>query len=189
MLGIIGVIAFLTLLGLSMLITELASSALSMTGLSWESARFQARSAFTSTGFTTQEAENVVSHPVRRRIIMALMVARSAGLITIVISLILSFATSGTYKDRLWRLGFLVAGVLLLWGLSSIRAFKRILNRLLEKALKKWTDLDTRDYYSLLHLSDDYKVTELQLQEGDWVAGKKYKEKQHLRTSGDNKSE
>jgi hypothetical protein len=69
MIGIIGVIAFLTVLALSMLITGLATSALSMTGLSRESARFQARSAFTGTGFTTQEAEKVVNHPVRRRII------------------------------------------------------------------------------------------------------------------------
>ncbi len=55
MIGIIGVIAFLTVLALSMLITGLATSALAMTGLSREAARFQARSAFTGTGFTTKE--------------------------------------------------------------------------------------------------------------------------------------
>jgi K+/H+ antiporter YhaU regulatory subunit KhtT len=176
MIGIIGVIAFLTVLALSMVITGLATSALAMTGLSREAARFQARSAFTGTGFTTQEAEKVVNHPVRRRIIMWLMVARSAGLVTIIISIILSFAASGTYQARLWRLGFLVAGVMLLWGLSKISLFKRLLNRLMARALKKWTDLDTRDYYSLLHISDDYKVTEMKVEEGDWVAGKKLKQ-------------
>ncbi|MFO7865953.1 MAG: TrkA C-terminal domain-containing protein [Candidatus Aminicenantes bacterium] len=175
MIGIIGVVAFLTVLALSILITGLATSALSMTGLSREAARFQARSAFTGTGFTTREAEKVVSHPVRRRIIMWLMIARSAGLITIIISLILSFATSGTYQQRLWRLIFLVGGVLILWGLTQIRFFMRLLSRFIDRALQKWTDLDTRDYYNLLHISEDYKVTELQVQEGDWVAGKKLK--------------
>jgi len=176
MIGIIGVIAFLAVLALSILITDLATSALSLTGLSKESARFQARSAFTGTGFTTRESEKIVNHPVRRQIIMWLMVARSAGLVTIIISLILSFAVTGSYSQRLWRLIYLVAGVVFLWAVRRIPLFNRLLNRFMEWALKKWTSLDTRDYYNLLHLSGDYSVTELQVQEGDWVAGKKLKE-------------
>jgi hypothetical protein len=65
--GIVGIIALLTVLVLSLLITRVATVALTMTGLSQEAARFQARSAFTGTGFTTKEAEDVVNHPVRRR--------------------------------------------------------------------------------------------------------------------------
>lgn len=38
---------------LSLLITRIATNALSVTGLSRETARFQARSAFTGVGFTT----------------------------------------------------------------------------------------------------------------------------------------
>ena len=83
--GIIGIAALLTALGLSLLITRLASTALMLTGLSKEAARFQARSAFTGTGFTTHEAEKVVNHPVRRRVIALLMICRSAGLITILV--------------------------------------------------------------------------------------------------------
>ena len=70
MVGIVGVIASLTVLGLSLVITRIATTALSLTGLSWEAAKFQARSAFTGTGFTTSEAERVVDHPVRRRVIV-----------------------------------------------------------------------------------------------------------------------
>lgn len=66
MVGIIGIVAFLTVLALSLTITRVATLVLAMTGLSWEAARFQARSAFTGTGFTTSEAESIVSHPVRR---------------------------------------------------------------------------------------------------------------------------
>jgi hypothetical protein len=61
-----------------------------MTGLSHEVARFRARSAFTRTGFTTQEAEKMVEHPVGHRIIGKLMIIRSAGLVIIVLSLMLS---------------------------------------------------------------------------------------------------
>ncbi len=40
-----------------------------MTGLSWDAASFQSYSAFFGVGFTTREAELVVNHPIRRRII------------------------------------------------------------------------------------------------------------------------
>ena len=101
MLGVVRIIAFLTVLGLSLFITRLATIALTYTGLSWDAARFQARSAFTGTGFTTSEAERVADHPVRRRIIMLLMIARSAGVVSIVISLILSFGGSHSDISRL----------------------------------------------------------------------------------------
>ena len=48
-----------------MLVTRVAARALTLTELSSEAARFQARSAFTGVGFTTSEAEGIVSHPVR----------------------------------------------------------------------------------------------------------------------------
>ena len=113
MLGIIGLVTLLAALGLSLIVTRLATTALTLTGLSAEAARFQARSAFTGTGFTTGEAEKVVNHPVRRRIIMLLMIVRSAGLITIVISLILSFVASPEEGGRLTRLFWLLGGVAL----------------------------------------------------------------------------
>ncbi|TWT47604.1 hypothetical protein [Botrimarina hoheduenensis] len=69
----IGVLSLLVALTLSLLITRVAAMALMFTGLSREAAKFQARSAFTGVGYTTQESERTVNHPVRRRIIMALM--------------------------------------------------------------------------------------------------------------------
>lgn len=169
MTGIVGLIALLTVLALSLFVTRLATTALTLTGLSREAARFQARSAFTGTGFTTAEAETVVNHPVRRRIIMLLMVVRSAGLVTIIISLILSFVDT---EGRLSRLGWLLAGVVVLWILANSRGADWLLTRVINRALKHWTDLDTRDYAALLKLHGDYLVTELQVQEGDWIVGK-----------------
>lgn len=83
--GLVGVVAFLTILGLSLVITGVTTVALTMTGLSEEAARFQARSAFTGTGFTRNEAESVVNHPVRRRAIMLLMIVRSTELLAIIL--------------------------------------------------------------------------------------------------------
>lgn len=72
----------LVVLLVSLLITRVATVALTLTGLSREVARFQARSALSGTGFTTSEAEAVVNDPVRRRIVMALMLVGSAGIVT-----------------------------------------------------------------------------------------------------------
>jgi hypothetical protein len=117
MLWIVGIIALFVVLSLSLALVRLATVALTMTGLSTQAASFQARSAFTGTGFTTSEAEAVVDHPVRRRIISWLMLLQSA------------------------------------------RFFG-----------------DTRDYSRLLHLSGEYMVTEVQIGEGDWLAGKQLSE-------------
>lgn len=171
MAGIIGIVALLTILALSLLITRLAATALRITGLSADVARFQARSAFTGTGYTTSEAENVVDHPVRRRIIMILMAIRSAGLVTIVLSLILSFMGAGDVT-RLVRLAWLIGGVIALWLVSLIPAVDHLVERLLTWALRRYTRLDVRDYVSLLDLSGNYAVRELHIREDDWLAGK-----------------
>jgi len=147
-----------------------------MTGLSRDAAQFQARSAFTGTGFTTTEAENVVNRPVRRRIVMWLMVARSAGLVTIIISLVLSFVGTEGRAARLVHLAWLVGGVICLWGIASSRFVDRHLNRAIEWALRRWTDLDPRDYYSLLNLSEGYNVRKLSIKQNDWLAEKKLKD-------------
>jgi hypothetical protein len=148
-----------------------------LTGLSWESARFQARSAFTGTGFTTAETEHVVVRPVRRNIIMWLMIARSAGLISIIISLILSFgANTDTEMERLVRLAWLIAGVAMLWVLARSKYVGRWMGRVIKRALNRYTDLEVRDYSELLKLAGEYTVREMKVRETDWLTDKKLRE-------------
>ncbi|MFO7764888.1 MAG: TrkA C-terminal domain-containing protein [Pelovirga sp.] len=175
MLGIIGVIALLTVLGLSMVVTRMATIALAKTGLSYTAAEFQARSAFTGTGFTTQETESVVTHPVRRRIIMFLMLLRSAGIVSILLSLILSFM--GTEEsDRMIRLLWLLGGILMLWLLSKSTFVDRGITAIMNWALRNSPELGARDYVSLLQLSGDYLIRELGLKEGDWLVDKQLRD-------------
>lgn len=170
------VITLLTVLSMSFLITKVATIALMHTGLSRESARFQARSAFTGVGFTTTESESVVGHPVRRRIIMVLILLGNAGIVTVIGSLILGFVGAQQVGDWLPRLALLVGGVALLWVISSSRLVDRYLSRLIERALRRWTRLDVRDYANLLHLAGNYRVMELKVEEGDWCAEKRLEE-------------
>ena len=153
----------------ALLITRVATVVLTLTGLSRESARFQARSALTGVGFTTSEAESVVNHPVRRRVVMLLMLIGSAGVISVITTLILSFAGIGG-RGALWRVLLLLGGLVVLLWLARSAAFDRLLQRLISRALARYTDLDVRDYAALLRVSGDYTVAELLVEEDDWVA-------------------
>lgn len=77
----IEVVSLLVVLVMSLIITRVATVALALTGMSQPAARFQARSALTGAGFTTSESERVVNHPVRRRVIMWLMLVGNTGLV------------------------------------------------------------------------------------------------------------
>ncbi len=176
MTGVVGIVAFLTVLVLSLLITRIATLALILTGLSHEAARFQARSAFTGTGFTTSEAESVVNHPVRRRIIMFLMILRSAGLVTIIISLILSLTGTESGIQQLQRLLWIIGGVMVLWILAWTPVVNRFLNSAVSWALRKWTNVNTCDYENLLNLAGDYGVTKINVDEGDWLVNAELRE-------------
>ncbi len=168
----IAIVSLLLIVCLSILITRVASIALTYTGLARESARFQARSAFTGTGFTTTEAEQVVNNPVRRRIVMLLMLLGNAGLVTAVSSLILTFV--GNRSDTaLWlKIVALIAGLALLWYLAQSKWVDHYLSRVIEFALRRYTRLDVRDYVNLMHLSGEYRIIELHVEKDDWLANK-----------------
>lgn len=153
----------------SLLIARVATVAFVLTGLSRQAARFQARSALSGTGFTTSEAESVVDHPVRRRIVMTLMLIGSAGLVTVLATLMLSFANAGG-QQAVNRVLLLLGGLTVVWMLAKSDWVDRRLSWLIAKVLNRWTDLDARDYGALLHLAEQYTVGEIAVREGDWIA-------------------
>jgi len=162
--------SLLTVLTLALLINRIASIALTLTGLSQESAQFQARSAYTGVGFTTNEAEQVVNHPVRRRILMLLMLLGNVGVITAISSLMLTFINTVGPSAWVPRLLILALGLVILWLVARSKWVDRYVSKIIKWALRRWTDLDVKDYASLLHLSGDYTVTELNVQPQDWLA-------------------
>lgn len=170
------IISLLVVLTLSVLVTKIATVALTHTGLSRESARFQARSAFTGVGFTTNESETVVNHPVRRRILLILMLLGNAGIVTAISSLILTFLSPEQQASTLARLGLLGGGLTALWAAANSRWVDRRLQQAVTRALSRYTRLDVRDYVGLLHLSGEYAVSEMEVEEADWIAGKTLKE-------------
>ncbi|HKJ66595.1 MAG TPA: TrkA C-terminal domain-containing protein [bacterium] len=158
---------------LSVLITRIATIALIHTGLSKESAKFQARSALTGVGFTTNEAEGVVGHPVRRRIILTLMLIGNAGIISVIASLMFTFMNIGEGGiSWYFRLLILICSISVLWLLSRSRWVERGISSAINLALDKFTSLKVRDYVKLLDLSGDYEITEIKVHEDDWLVNK-----------------
>ena len=169
----IAISSVLVIIALSILVTRVAAVALTHTGLSRDAARFQARSAFTGVGYTTQEAERITRHPVRRRIAMTLMLLGNAGVVSVIASLVVGIIDRGEDEVGLMiRLAVLALGLLVLWLLAASRWVDRWLSRAIAWALDRWTDLEIRDYAQLLHLTGEYGVRELRVDPEDWLAEK-----------------
>lgn len=87
----IAIFTLLLIVIISLIVNRVATVALMFTGMSRDAARFQARSAFTGAGFTTLESEQIVTHPVRRRIVLLLMLLGNAGFVTMIATLLGGF--------------------------------------------------------------------------------------------------
>ena len=157
----IAVISLLVTLALSMLVTRIGSVALTLTGMSREVARFQSRSAYSGCGYTTREAEQSVAHPVRRQIIMTLMLVGHLGVATVAGTVVVSVMATSQEQNWGQTIALLCAGLVVLMTIAQSKWIENRMNVGIQWALKKWTKLDTRDYVSLLQLTTDYAVSEL----------------------------
>jgi len=163
------VISLIVILFLSVMVTRIGSVALLHTGLSRDAARFQALSAFTGVGFTTVESESVTNHPVRRRIVGLLMMIGNAGFVTVLSSVVLTLLAierSATSQVAL-KLGLLSGGLFGIWALARSEWVDRRLSLVISRALRRFTNIDVRDYASLLQVGGDYRVTEMRVEADD----------------------
>ena len=172
----IAAITLFLVVALSALITKVATIALMHTGLSTQSARFQARSAYTGAGFTTTESEKIMNHPVRRKIIFNLMLIGNAGIVTVMSSLILTFVLPDTLASKLYGLIIVIVGVSLVYWAIKSEWVDRALSKMINKMLKKYTHLEVQDYAAVLHLKDDYRISEKKVAKDNWIANKTLRE-------------
>ena len=166
-------LSVVAIISVSLAIIRVATTALVMTGMAHESARFQARSAFLGVGFTTAEAESVVGHPVRRRIVTWLMWLGNAGVVTVLGGLILSFGGEGS---RLGSLATIFAGLVLIVLIARSRLVQKPLERIIQRMLRRFGGLDVRDYAGLLHVKGGWTIDELKIEDDDWIAGRMLRE-------------
>jgi hypothetical protein len=154
-------ISIFVLMSLSIFIIRIAAVAMRLTGLDDSSARFQALSAFTGTGFTTTESEMIVNYPVRRRIVSVLMIIGNLGLVGVFATLVASIVqTDGKVDAVMEQLGWLLGGLALLWFLMLNKAADRLICGAIGKVLNATTQLGRRKYHRVLQIGDGLSVCE-----------------------------
>lgn len=175
----IPVLTVIIILTISILVNKIATIALMHTGLSRQSAQFQARSAFTGVGYATRESENFVNHPVRRKIIMLLMLLGNAGIVSVIATLLLTvmYTNDSTLGLSITaRIILLFVGIVFLIIFFSSKIVDRWLSKIINYALKKYTKLNVQDYSGLLHLAGEFEISEIFIEESDWLANKSLSE-------------
>jgi uncharacterized transporter YbjL len=84
-------------------------------------------------------------------------------------TLLISFAGP---SDTWTAVAVLLGGMALLTVLALSQPVDRVLTRLIRAALRRWTDIDVRDYAGLLEVGEGWAVAELEVDPEDWVAGR-----------------
>ncbi len=85
-------------------------------------------------------------------------------------ALVLSFAGLESPTGGLERAAVIVAGLAVLLWLARSQVVDRALRRVIEPLLRRFTDLDVRDYAALLHLRGQWRVAQVPVGEDDWIA-------------------
>jgi len=102
---------------------------------------------------------------------MFLMLVGSAGLVTAVATLSISFVGQDTSASAS-RLVALLIGCLVLLVIARSSAVDRLMTRFFARVLARYTDLELHDYAGLLHLADGHGVMQLSVTDGAWLCSR-----------------
>lgn len=166
-----GIIVIIIVVFISVMIRKVATVALQLTGLDKPTASFQALSALTGTGFTTREAELVLNHPGRRRIISLLMILGNAGMVAVIAGLVSSFLTVRS-PWAILRFIVLVVALYLIFKIATHTRLARVLSKKIKKKLQERFELQKRAIGRILDLGEDFGIAEITLHEGSLSVGK-----------------
>lgn len=168
----VAVVTLIVIAMVSLLAVRAGSTALMMTGLSWDAASFQSYSAFFGVGFTTSEAELVVNHPVRRRIIRDLILAGNVGLTSALATLVATLIQNSSGVRPLLIVVSLVVGLGLLLYLTKVSWVQRAIDKTIQRTLEQTGLVRVMDYELLLRIQHGFVVSEVDIAETTPVVNK-----------------
>jgi len=155
-------------IAVSMIILRIASVALEMSGMDREAARFQALSAFTGTGFTTREAEDVVRHPERRRIVSVLILLGYAGVVTLsaaVVQALLLGAQGQQPWEMLRNLALVVVAAVLLYQFIVWPRLAARLDKSIRAGLRRGLRMEPARVEELLTAAEGWAIIRFEVPE------------------------
>jgi len=168
--GIYFLLPTLLVIFVSFLVVRAAAIALMMTGMDEKRAKFQALSAFSGTGFTTGEAEYVVRHPKRRRIITWLMILGNAGIVMVIVTATSSLASSRGYQIPM-NVVILIAGIFVIYKIATHKGFIRRWESYIEDKLAKSRPFEEGATEDLLHLVEGFGLVRTVIKEDSPLVG------------------
>jgi len=143
----------------SFIVVRSGGLALQLTGIEPDVAGFQALSAFSGTGFTTREAERVVGHRTRRRIVTILIILGNAGLVTVIATLVASFTQVSGYTWFFIRLAIIIGGI---FGLYQLIIRSKVGHRILDRLRKPLMNVILREapaVEEIFHAGKDWAIS------------------------------
>ena len=164
------ILTFLMFGTIFLIVVNICSILLRLTGMPIKKARFQVVSLLTSTGFTTRESEMIVQHPVRRKIASWLMVVSYVSTATFI-----SFFVT-MISDTVTGIGFFVVIAVLITTNLILRKTKTIENlelKLENVVLKSkiWEKLNSENL-TLITNTRGYGIYQIYLPKDSKIIGK-----------------
>lgn len=154
----------------SMTIIRFGATALRMTGLSTDVARFQAKSAFSGVGYTTSESELVISHPLRRRIVSLMVTVGNFGVPAMMAAILLAFQGAEDAFMGAQRIAAVLCILICLAIIARSQWIDGIIEHIIEWLLARWTEIEVVDYQSVLEVERGYRVARLPIKADSWLA-------------------
>ncbi|MEQ8233616.1 MAG: TrkA C-terminal domain-containing protein [Gammaproteobacteria bacterium] len=157
-------------IAISMIVVRIGATALELTGMPWNRAKFQALSAFSNAGFTTRESEEIVRHPLRRKIVTYLIVLGNAGLVTVIGSVAGSVIEPQPIRV-IGKVAVMAAVVACLFWLARRPAIARRLRERVRRWIARRYAIEMWSAEELLHLDHGYELTKFDLAEDSPAIG------------------
>jgi hypothetical protein len=180
-------VLFIMVIIISFIIVRIGAIAFQITGLEWSVAKFQALSCFSSTGFTTSEAELIVTNRQRRRIASVLIVLGHAGLVTMIATLANSLRAQRAIEEKLTKpllpsappvlvpwINLAIIGIVLyvLYKVSTSSKFVKKLTNFLRRRIIKRELVQRVSFEELMLATGGYGVARIALRSGSPVLNK-----------------
>lgn len=155
-----------------LLVIEIAVVLFHLTGLKKQVSRYQAISMLTGTGFTTDESQLIIDHPVRRRISASLILFGAFSL-AVMISVLSSMLSDDL---RLTELTVINSFLLIILLMGRIPFLRNKLQKAFHYEMHKNLDISELPIKEGLYLEEDDVVTEVNIEEESELEGKKIQE-------------
>jgi hypothetical protein len=165
----------LVVMAISRIIVQVGSVMYELTGMEPSQAKFQSLSAFTGTGFTTREAENAISLPIRRKITSMIMVLGSASTASVVATVLISVEVE-TFKETALNISVIALVFASVWLVLSHHGRIVWFTDFIRRELTKRMTPDRVPHEDLFSYKKGYGVARIEVPRGSKVVGKRLRD-------------